>query len=124
MEHQFAWTLTKEGIESLLGRTITDDEFLGVVENLKVSLPYEAFAFASWRAYEESISPTPDPMGFLLPVTLEEALNTSRNEFKTIVSRLFEEKGLVLNGNVEISPITIDGDRVVYLIAANSHPLI
>ena len=123
MEHQFNWTLTKEDIESILGRTITEEEFLGVIDRLKVELPYEAFALASWRAYEESIISTPDSAGFLLSVTLEEALNTSVDEFRTIVSDHFKRVGFTVE-NVSITPIAIDSDRIVYMITANEWKVI
>ena len=123
MEHQFNWTLTKEDIESILGRAITEEEFLGVIDRLKVELPYEAFALASWRAYEESISPPPDSTGFLLSVTLEEALNTSVDEFRTIVSDHFKRVGFTVE-NVSITPIAIDSDRIVYMITANEWKVI
>ena len=123
MEHQFNWTLTKEDIESILGRAITEEEFLGVIDRLKVELPYEAFALASWRAYKESISPTPDSAGFLLSVTLEEALNTSVDEFRTIVSDQFKRVGFTVE-NVWITPVAIDGDRIVYMITANEWKVI
>ena len=123
MEHQFNWTLTKEDIESILGRAITEEEFLGVIDRLKVELPYEAFALASWMAYKESISPTPDSTGFLLSVTLEEALNTSVDEFRTIVSDHFKRVGFTVE-NVSITPIAIDGDRIVYMTTANEWKVI
>ena len=123
MEHQFNWTLTKEDIESILGRTITEEEFLSVIDRLKVELPYEAFALASWRAYEESIISTPDSAGFLLSVTLEEALNTSVDEFRTIVSDHFKRVGFTVE-NVSITPIAIDSDRIVYMITANEWKVI
>ena len=123
MEHQFNWTLTKEDIESILGRAITEEEFLGVIDRLKVELPYEAFALASWRAYKESISPPPDSTGFLLSVTLEEALNTSVDEFRTIVSDHFKRVGFTVE-NVSITPIAIDSDRIVYMITANEWKVI
>ena len=123
MEHQFNWTLTKEDIESILGRAITEEEFLGVIDRLKVELPYEAFALASWRAYEESISPPPDSTGFLLSVTLEEASNTSVDEFRTIVSDHFKKVGFTVE-NVSITPIAIDSDRIVYMITANEWKVI
>ena len=123
MEHQFNWTLTKENTESILGRAITEEEFLGVIDRLKVELPYEAFALASWRAYEESIISTPDSAGFLLSVTLEEALNTSVDEFRTIVSDHFKRVGFTVE-NVSITPIAIDSDRIVYMITANEWKVI
>ena len=117
MEHSFHWTLTKEDIESVLGNTIADEQFLAAVENLKAELPYEAFAFAAWNAYTESVNPTPDSVGFRLSVTFEEVLNTSADDFKTIVSDQFKRVGFTVE-NVNITPIAIDGDRVVYLIIA------
>ena len=117
MEHSFHWTLTKEDIESVLGNTIADEQFLAVVENLKAELPYEAFAFAAWNAYTESVNPTPDLVGFRLSVTFEEVLNTSADDFRAIVSDQFKKVGFTVE-NVNITPVTIEGDRIVYLIIA------
>lgn len=123
MEHSFHWTLTKEDIESVLGNTIADEQFLAAVENLKAELPYEAFAFAAWNAYTESVNPTPDSVGFRLSVTFEEVLNTSADDFKTIVSDQFKRVGFTVE-NVSIIPIAIEGDRIVYLITANKWKVI
>ena len=117
MEHGFNWTLAKEDIESVLGNTIADEQFLAVVENLKAELPYEALAFAAWNAYTESVNPTPDSVGFRLSVTFEEVLNTSADDFRAIVSEQSKRVGFTVE-NVNIAPITIEGDRVVYLIIA------
>lgn len=123
MEHSFHWTLTKEDIESVLGNTIADEQFLAAVENLKAELPYEAFAFAAWNAYTESVNPTPDSVGFRLSVTFEEVLNTSADDFRAIVKTQTEKMGFAVD-RVTISPIAIEGDRIVYLITANKWKVI